>query len=546
MALTVKSKAGRGVLRRSTCFLLFCFFAVSVLCPLFVMLLHLKDADLPALIADWSIQRATLHSLAVSLCATAISILLATLAAWCMTRTAVRLKRIFNVCILLPMLIPSISHGMGLILLFGSNGSLTRLFGLEKGIYGFWGIVIGSVMYAFPVAYLMIADILQYEDSTPYDAAAVLGLSAPRRFWAITLPYLRKPMISVVFAVFTMIVTDYGVPLMIGGMYKTLPVLMYEEVIGGQNFAKGSFFGIILLLPAVAAFLVDLFCKSDRRGTGVAQSFRIEKKRGRDAAALVFLLLLSVCVVYPIASFAAITFSGSYPSDLRFTLHHVVNTFRKGAGTYLVNSLLIAFATAACGTAIAFLCACFTGRESGKSARMLHLLSILPLAVPGIVLGLSYVLFFKGSFLYQTLAILILVNTVHFFSSPYLMIYNSIGKLNPNLEATAASLGISRLYLIRDVILPQTRTTLAEMFSYFFVNSMMTISAVAFLADLRTKPIALLIPQFEAQMLLEASAFVSLLILLANLFMKGTVALIRRALTRRTQKTAAPDGLANL
>ena len=126
------------------------------------------------------------------------------------------------------------------------------------------------------------------------------------------------------------------------------------------------------------------------------------------------------------------------------------------------------------------------------------------------------------------------------------MIYNSIGKLNPNLEATAASLGISRLYLIRDVILPQTRTTLAEMFSYFFVNSMMTISAVAFLADLRTKPIALLIPQFEAQMLLEASAFVSLLILLANLFMKGTVALIRRALTRRTQKTAAPDGLANL
>lgn len=75
---------------------------------------------------------------------------------------------------------------------------------------------------------------------------------------------------------------------------------------------------------------------------------------------------------------------------------------------------------------------------------------------------------------------------------------------------------------------------------------MMTISAVAFLADLRTKPIALLIPQFEAQMLLEASAFVSLLILLANLFMKGTVALIRRALTRRTQKTAAPDGLANL
>ena len=114
------------------------------------------------------------------------------------------------------------------------------------------------------------------------------------------------------------------------------------------------------------------------------------------------------------------------------------------------------------------------------------------------------------------------------------MIYNSIGKLNPNLEATAASLGISKLRLIKDIILPQTRATLMEMFSYFFVNSMMTISAVAFLSTLNTKPIALLIPQFEAQMLLEASAFVSLIILAVNLTMKGTAALVKKLAARRT------------
>ena len=107
------------------------------------------------------------------------------------------------------------------------------------------------------------------------------------------------------------------------------------------------------------------------------------------------------------------------------------------------------------------------------------------------------------------------------------MIYNSIGKLNPNLEAVASSLGIGRFRLIRDVILPQTKATLAEMFSYFFVNSMMTISAVAFLANIKTKPVSLMIPQFEAQMLLEASAFVSLLILSTNLLMKGAVLIIK-------------------
>ena len=120
------------------------------------------------------------------------------------------------------------------------------------------------------------------------------------------------------------------------------------------------------------------------------------------------------------------------------------------------------------------------------------------------------------------------------------MIYNSIGKLNPNLEAVAASLGIGRFRLIKDVILPQTKTTLAEMFSYFFINSMMTISAVAFLANIRTKPISLMIPQFEAQMLLESSAFVSLLILAVNLLMKTMVYLTKRIFAKH-KKTALPS-----
>ena len=182
------------------------------------MLLNLGQADIPALLSSSAVGEAVLHSVIVSLTSTVIAILIAAVAAWCMTRTRVWLKAVFGVCILLPMLIPSISHGMGLIILFGSNGSLTKLLGLSGGIYGFVGIVVGSVMYAFPVAYIMISDILRYEDGTPYDAAAVLGLSKPRRFSAITMPYMRKPMISVVFAVFTMIVTDYGVPLMVGGM----------------------------------------------------------------------------------------------------------------------------------------------------------------------------------------------------------------------------------------------------------------------------------------------------------------------------------------
>ena len=88
-------------------------------------------------------------------------------------------------------------------------------------------------------------------------------------------------------------------------------------------------------------------------------------------------------------------------------------------------------------------------------------------------------------------------------------------------------MGIKRAFLIKDVFIPQCRFTLFEMFTYFFVNSMMTISAVSFLATTRNKPLSLMINQFEAQMQLECAAVVSLMILLTNLAVKAAVHIIK-------------------
>ena len=184
------------------------------------------------------------------------------------------------------------------------------------------------------------------------------------------------------------------------------------------------------------------------------------------------------------------------------------------------------------GTVISWITAYFTARTPGKTSRMLHLISITSLAIPGIVLGLSYVLFFKGSFIYGSLAMLILVKTVHFMASPYLMAYNSLGKLNINLEDVGRTLGIGRFRIIRDVLIPQTRLTVLEMLSYFFVNSMITISAISFLSTVRNRPISLMITQFEAQLFIEGAAFVSLLILGCNLLMKCTVYVITKMINK--------------
>ncbi|MCL1928174.1 MAG: ABC transporter permease subunit [Treponema sp.] len=508
------------------------FLFITVICPLCTMLVNMAGSDIVGVLRLPRFREALLNSIYTAGTATVISIVLAWGFAICMVRTNLYFREMFTVFVTLPMLIPSISHGMGLVLLLGSNGIITRLFSLSGTIYGFHGIVLGSVFYSFPVAFLMLSDILKYEDGSPYEAASVLGIPRANQFFSITFPYLRKPLISVVFAVFTLVFTDYGVPLMIGGRFITLPVLMYQEVIGLLNFSRGSVIGSFLLIPAVVAFIFDLLNRDRANQNFVILERAKAENKLRDIAASCYVLLICIVISLPIVVFAILTFINSYPVDMGLSFRNIAKTLNMGAGRFMINSLIIALMVSVLGTVFSWLTAYFTARTPGKSSKMLHLISITSLAIPGMVLGLSYVLFFKGSFIYGSLSILMLVNIIHFMASPYLMAYNSLGKLNSSLEDVGRTLGIGRFRIIRDVLLPQTKLTVLEMFSYFFVNSMITISAVSFLSTIRNRPVSLLITQFEAQLFLEGAAFVSVLILGCNLLIKYIVYIASKIIKR--------------
>ena len=512
--------------------LLCVFWLFAIILPLIRMLSTMASVDVLAVMSTRKFSKALRQSLTVSSTATVISVCLAGLLSWAVARTNIKHKTIFNTLLTVPMLIPSISHGMGLIIILGANGWLSRLIGLKAGIYGFWGIVIGSIMYSFPVAYLMLYDVLRYEDGTPYEAADVMGLSVKNKFFAITLPYLRKPLISVIFATFTLIITDYGVPLMVGGKYMTLPVMMYQDVIGMLDFGKGSVIGMILLAPALIACILDMMNRDKGNASFVGKPYGIKKSITRDRIARAVCLLIIICVFLPIGSFAVLGFVKKYPIDMALSLKNFNQAVHMGAMKYLRNSLVIAVVVSVCGTALAVLNAYMTARNKTRISYVLHLMSITSLAIPGLVLGLSYVMFFKSTPIYGTFAILFLVNSMHFFSSPYLMAYNTFGKINENLEDVGATMGISRWKVVKDVLLPQSMGTIIEMMSYFFVNCMMTISAVSFLANVNNKPVALMITQFEGQMQLECAAFVSLVILLVNVAMKFIVFMAKKKIAR--------------
>ena len=522
-------------------YLLLAYLLVSVVLPIIYLFSSIRGGNIVEVFTSVQFLPMLKNSVVTTLIATAISVGLSFALAYMINRSNIKFKSFFVVLFTIPMLIPSISHGMGLVFLFGDNGIVTNLLGLNIGLYGYKGIVMGSVLYSFPVSFLMFNDSFQYEDYTIYEAASVLGMSKFRQFVSITLPSMRRTIVSAILAVFTMIFTDYGVALMTGGTDMTLPVYMYREVIGMMNFSGGAVVGVVLLLPAMVAFIMDLKNSGiNASGSTVTKAFNIEENKARDIAVYVIFAVMIFLLCLPIFAFVLLSFVKQYPIDMSFSLETAKKLLSSGIGQYFINSVAIALLTALVGTCLSYFSAYVTARSQKSIPNgVLHFISMLSLAVPGIVLGLSYVLTFKNIPIYGTIFILVVVNIAHFFSSPYLLAYNSLSKFNPNLEDVADTLGINRMKLLLSVYIPSTRATIVEMYSYFFVNAMITISAVSFLMNFRTMPLSLLIPQLESQSFIEGTAMVSLLILVINLVEKGIAFAVKKKISKEDEKILA-------
>ncbi len=504
---------GPVFVRRSTALLLV-FFTAFVLWPLACMFSQLFHADIASFVQSRTFRDAVPATLLSATLVTVFSLAAALAMAVLVCRTDVPGKKLWRTLFLMPMLLPSVSNGTGLVILLGNNGFLTKLLGLQGNIYGMPGIVLGQMLYTAPSAFLLLFQAFDEEDYTPHEAAAVLGFSPFRRTLALTLPYIRRDLIAAAFLVFAMSVTDYGIPLAVGGRIETLSVLMYARVAGRLQFDKGSFIGLCLLLPALLSFLAD----SRRRARSITgrRPFPMPEGKGKKAAALLGCVLLSAVFVLPILAFTAVMLMKDYPLHTQFTLEHFSKAWTSKGSAGMMNSLIMASGTAVFGTVLACMAAYVAARRQGVLPRVIHILALAVLSVPGLVLGLSYALAFKTTPLYGTRWILIASGMVHFFTTPYLMLYQRLGKLDRNLEGSGAVLGIPPFRLFLNVMLPQCRETILDMLSFFFVNAMVTISAVVFLANASNRPLSLLVTQYSDQLNLERAAVLSFLILIVN------------------------------
>lgn len=496
----VKPKLSRDDwIMRSAMILIGLFLVVVVLLPLYTMMSKsLEDSDgnfigLANYIEFFSTPAlfySIFNSLFVSVLATIIVIGTAFFYGYALTRSCMPFKKFFRLVAMIPLLTPSLLSGISLVYWFGNQGVANEVL-MGESIYGPIGIVFGSSYWVFPHALMIVITALSIADARLYEAADALRTSKLRTFFTVTLPGAKYGLISASFVVFTLVFTDFGVPKVIGGNYNVLATDIYKQVIGQLNFQMGAVVSVVLLLPAVIAFAVDRIVQRKQVALLSAKAVPLVPKpdRGRDMACLIFCSLIAIVIIGMIgmAQYAALI--KFWPYNLELSLNNYQFDLMDGGGwSAFYNSIKLALYSAFFGTIIIFFGAYLVekGRSFEKGRATLQALAIVPLAVPGMVLGLSYIFFFNApdnplNFIYGTMAILVIVTITHFYTVSHLTAVTALQQMDREFEAVSSSLKTPFYKTFWRVTVPVCAPAILDISMYLFMNAMTTVSAVVFL-----------------------------------------------------------------
>jgi iron(III) transport system permease protein len=498
---------------------------------------YVRYVSTPSLLASFW------NSLAIAAITTAIVIPLAFVYAYALTRSCMRWRGLFQALALIPILAPSLLPAIALIYLFGNQGFLkVLLFG--NTIYGPLGIVIAQVFYCFPHALMILVTALAMADARLYEAASVLGASRTRTFFTVTLPGAKYGLISAGFVVFTLVITDFGIAKVIGGRFNVLATDVYKQVVGQQNFEMGAVVGMVLLVPAVLAFVADRVVQRRQVAVLSARAVPLQPKPAslRDwllfaycaAVAAILLTILGVAAWGSLIKF--------WPYNLTLTLdNYAFDKFDATGWRAYFNSLELAALTATFGTALVFVGAYLMekSRGFGFGRGVVQLLAMLPLAVPGLVLGLAYIFFFNApsnplGFVYGTMAILVINTVAHFYTVSHLTAVTALKQLDAEFEAVGASLKVPFWTTLTRVTIPVCSPAILDIFVYLFVNAMTTVSAVIFLYSTYTKLASITVVNMDEAGFTAAAAAMSVTIVLTSAVVKLLHLALDRLLARTT------------
>jgi iron(III) transport system permease protein len=489
-----------------------------------------------------SLVRALFNSLQVALLTTAIVLPLAFIYAYALTRSCMPFSGLFMALALLPIFAPSLLSAISLIYLFGNQGLFKGLM-FGTSIYGQTGIIIAEATYCFPHAVMIIATALRMADGRLYEVAEALRTSPLRVFTTITLPGARYGLISAGFVVFTLVITDFGIPKVIGGQFNVLATDAYKQIVGQQNFEMGAVVGLILLMPAVLAFFVDRQVQKRQVALLSARAVPYQPKPHalRDAGLLAFCLAISAILVAMLGVAVWASFIKYWPYNLSLTTaNYDFANFDPGGWSPYFTSLRLAALVAIIGTALIFVVAYLVEKTKGHLIlrHIVPFLAMLPMAVPGLVLGLGYVFFINSpsnplGVFYGTLTLLAVNTVAHFYTVAHITATTALKQIDAEFESVSASLKVPFWTTFRRITAPICMPAILDIAVYMFVNALTTVSALIFLYGPTTKVAAIAIVHMdEAGTMAAAAAMASCIVLTAMVVKLAHVTLDKLVFSR--------------
>ncbi|MCQ1057680.1 putative 2-aminoethylphosphonate ABC transporter permease subunit [Photobacterium sp. DNB23_23_1] len=485
------------------------------------------------------------NTLFIGIVVSAVVGLLAFCYAYALTRTCMPAKRLFKLVGSLPILAPSLLPAISLVYLFGNQG-IWKSWLMGSSIYGPIGIVLGLVFWCFPHALLIMSTGLSTADARLYEAARVMRTSPIRTFFTITLPGAKYGLMSAMVVIFTLVVCDFGVAKVIGGQYNVLATDIYKQVIGQHNFAMGAVTSVVLLLPALLSFALETRIRKKQQSMMSANSviYQPTPNKVRDRGAFVFCLIVATAIMVVIG----MAFYGSlisfWPYNKALTLgNYDFGRFISYGWAPFYNSVKMALLVALIGTLFTFLVAyCVEkGREMRSVRSALHLMAMMPMAVPGMVLGLGYIFFFNSptnpmNNLYGTMTILVVCTVVHLYTVGHMTALTALRQIPAEIEAVAASLKIPQYKAFLKISIPVGLPALLDIGSYLFVNAMTTTSGVIFLYTTDNVLASIAVMHLDEMGYTAAAAAMAVMIMLTSAIARLIHGAFSHLLLKRTQR----------
>jgi iron(III) transport system permease protein len=449
------------------------------------------------------------NTILISSIATVLALILGFLFAYAVTRTPLPFKPFFVGVVLIPMLLPAFLIAFSLILLLGRNGVINSFLynvgeflglanpaALQWVIYGSHGVILAQTLTFFPLAFLIFSAALSSINPQVEEAAEDLGGSYWYVLRRVTLPLLTPATLSSALLIFMFNASAYGAPAVLGGGQLFFPratMIAPEaiiQILGLLDWGMGTTIAVILIVPSLLIYLFSehyLKKRSYVTVTGTPSAFEL---RPVPKGVRIGLFVICMLTALFILSIVVVVFFGAFTRtwgvNYEFTLRHL-DIALSASRNSIYNSLVLAISGAIVAAVFGIIAAYLFTRKSFRGTRVLDFATMLPYALPGVVMGLSFAVAFGGRFGFLVLSgtwIIIFLN--HVIRRMPFAIRSGAGALSqvdPLIDEAAADLGGRPLYAFRRVTFPLLRATFLAAFVFGFVNMMTDITAVVFLVS---------------------------------------------------------------